>query len=98
MTDAAAPTTESTKLTPVHDITTQDGVLAELDRIRIDLDERERLFELRRDVFRAGRALTPPVTHAAMGRAAGVTEVLVINQIKPKAAKGDKVNRDRRPR
>lgn len=93
----AAPAEPRPPIEPLHDLTTPDGVIAELEHIRSQLDRMEALYEHRRAVFRAGRAIDPKVTHARMGEASGVSEVLVINQLKPKPAKGG-VKRDRAPR
>lgn len=93
----AAPAEPRPPIKPLYDLTTPDGVIAELERIRSQLDGMEALYAHRRVVFRAGRSIDPKVTHARMGEAAGVSEVLVINQLKAKVAKGE-VNRQRSPR
>lgn len=65
---------------------TRDQVEADLldvaEQIAAAEQNRDALYERRADLFRAGRALDPPITQAALAAAAGVSETAVITALK----------------
>lgn len=57
-------------------------LLAEIAELASQLEAMETLAKRRTELFREGRAMTPPLTNKVLADAAGVTTIAVIQAIK----------------